>query len=192
MNKITLFVLSLLALVGGTATTAFAAESVDPTDGPSDVLGAIYRAFSGGHYAFAAALGVMLGVPLVKRWLGGTVPALHSQAGTAAIALVGSAAAAVVAGATSSGGAVSAHLVETALMVGVGAAGGLHVLEQLLVNPVLKKLEAKYSWLAPALNLVTWIWAPPPPADPAPAPAPQPAPAAPAPAPATPAAPAAK
>lgn len=202
MKKITLFVLGILALVGGLGGVAFAAETVDPTDGSSDLLGVIYRAFNGGHYAFAAAIGVMLAVPLVKRWLGGTpsapdgiLPQFHTPIGTAALALVGSAATAIVAGATASGGSVSAHLVETSLMVGVGAAGGLHVLEQLVVSPVLKPLEAKYKWLAPILNLVTWVWAKPDPtpAQDAPAADPTPAPAAPAPAPATPpAAPAAK
>lgn len=142
------------------SATAFAADAV--TDANSSILDLakpVFNAFSGGHYAYAAALGVVLLVALVKRYLGDKVKWLHSDAGGSAMALVASAATAMAAGLAAPGATVTMSLLKSALLVGVGAAGGYAVLKNLLIEPVLKPLAAKApAWAQPIFAIVFWIF----------------------------------
>jgi hypothetical protein len=137
---------------------ALAADAVDPQDGSLDVAKSIYDAFSGGHYAYAASLGVILGVALVKRYLGSKIAWLHSDLGGAATTLMGAAAAAMAAG-LAGGGPVSLGLLWSSVLVGVTAAGGYSVLKKLVIEPLIKPLQSMLpSWAQPILSVVLWIF----------------------------------
>lgn len=162
----TLKIWSLMALVGLLAFTgtSLAADAIEQTVTPAadgsllDLLKPVYSAFSGGHYAYAGALVVILLVALTKRYLG-KIAWLHSDAGGSTLALVLSTATAMAAGLATPGAAVTWALMKTALLVGVGAAGGFAMIKNLIVEPFLVPLMAKApAWLQPILGLVTWIF----------------------------------
>ncbi len=119
----------------------------------------VYSAFAGGHYAYAGALLVILLVALSKRYLGGTLPWLHSDIGGSTMALLLSGATACAAGLATPGAHLTFGLLKTALLVGAGAAGGFAVIKNLLIEPLLKPLEAKApAWAKPIFALVLWIF----------------------------------
>jgi hypothetical protein len=149
-----------LALIGllAFAGTALAANTIDPADGSLDVAKSIYNALTGGHYAYAGALLVILLVALTKRYLGPKIVWLHSDAGGATLALLASGATALAAS-LAGGGPVTLGMVKTSALVGVGAAGGYATIKALVVEPLLKPLEAwAPPWMAPAFSLVSWIF----------------------------------
>ncbi len=151
---VSLALIGLLAFAG----TAFAANTVDPADGSLDVAKSIYNALTGGHYAYAGALLVILVVALVKRYLGPKIVWLHSDAGGATLALLASGATALAAS-LAGGGPVTLGMVKTSALVGIGAAGGYATIKALVVEPLLKPLEAwAPPWMAPAFALVGWIF----------------------------------
>lgn len=176
------------------AGTAAAADAVVPSDGTwLDLAQPVLQAFSGGHYAYCAALAVILMVALLKRYgLPGDVASqewLHSDLGGSLLALVASTATACAAGLATPGAHITLALLKSALLVGVGAAGGFAALKNLVIEPLLKPAQAwldkRVPLLAKPLALVMWIFdhgdvtpsdAPPTP-QPAPQPAPSPAPA---------------
>lgn len=156
--------LGLIGLLAFSAT-AFAADTIAPPNASiMDLAKPVFNAFSGGHYAYAAALGVILLVAVLKkasaRYLPSTVVnALHSDAGGSALALAGATATAMAAGLAAPGAVVTFGLLKTALLVGVGAAGGYAVLKNLVIEPVLKPLASKApAWAQPIFTLVFWIF----------------------------------
>lgn len=147
------------------SATAFAANAVaSPDTSILDLARPVFNAFSGGHYAYAAALGIILLVAVLKkasaRYLGDkVVKALHSDAGGSALALAGAAATAMSAGLAAPGATVTFSLLKSALLVGVGAAGGYAVLKNLVIEPILKPLASKApAWAQPIFTLVFWIF----------------------------------
>lgn len=188
--------LMLLAFLLSFTGAAFAADSVTPSDGTLlDLAQPIYAAFAGGHYALCACLAVVVLVGVLKRYspLGPKATAwLHSDMGGVLAALVTSTATACAAALAAPGAHLTLGLLETALLIGVGAAGGYAALKNVVVEPILLKIQARMpAQLQWVLGSVLWIFdhgdvipsdAPPAPAQPAPAPtpAPQPAPEAPA------------
>jgi hypothetical protein len=137
--------LGLIALLGFGATHhawAFAAGTA-PTDSSSllDLLKPVFDAFAGGHYAYAAAVGVIAGVSLLKRYAGsGKFGAfVHSDKGGALTALLLADAGAMASGLAAPGAHVTFALLKSAALVGVGAAGGFAILKNLFVDPILKK-----------------------------------------------------
>lgn len=156
----TMIVLTTVGLVSFSAT-AFAADAVTPADSTSllDLLKPVYEAFSGGHYAYAAALGVVVLVALVKRYLAPKFPWLNSDAGGSAMALLAAFGTALASALAAPGATVSLAVLESALLVGVGAAGGYAVIKNLIIDPILVPLEAKApNWAKPILALVLWIF----------------------------------
>jgi hypothetical protein len=137
---------------------AFAADAIDPADGSLDIAKAVYNAFAGHHYAYAGALGLILGVALVKRYLGSRIAWLHSDTGGSAMALLASFGAALAAS-LANGGPATWDLLKSAFLVGVGAAGGYAVLKNLLITPILKPLAAKAPlWMQPLFAMIFWIF----------------------------------
>ncbi len=151
-----LAVVSLLAFTG----TALAAEAATGTDGSwLDALRPLYDAMAGGHYAYAAALTIIVMVALVKRYLGDKWTWLHSDAGGSAMALTAAAATAAATSLAAPGATLTLDVMKSALLVGVGAAGGYAVLKNLIVEPILIPLQAKApAWAKPILQMVIWIF----------------------------------
>ncbi len=163
LSKIPTYVsLIFISLLVFTAT-GFAADAVLDATAPQssllDLLKPVYNAFAGGHYAYAAALAVIVMVALVKRYLGGSIPWLHTDLGGSAMALIASSATAVSAGLAAPGAVVSFGLMKTALLVGIGAAGGFAMIKNLIIEPLLKPLEAKApAWMRPIFGMIGWIF----------------------------------
>jgi hypothetical protein len=157
--KFRLLPLAILTFLAAFFGTAYAAEAtVDPNAGSLDIAKSIYEAFTGHHYAYAGALGLMLGIALVKRYLGPKISWLHSDVGGTSLALGGAFATALVA-ALAGGGSVTLDMLKTSLLVGIGAAGGYAVLKKLIVEPLLKPLAAKApAWAQPIFSLIFWIF----------------------------------
>ena len=160
INRFPLVLLLVFTGVFAFGATAFAAgQVVDTNSSILDLAKPVYEAFSGGHYAYAAALLVVLIVALVKRYLGDRIKWLHSDAGGSSMALVAAMATAFAAGLAAPGAHVTWGLAKTALLVGIGAAGGFAVLKNLLVEPILQPLQKKLpAWAQPILSLVLWIF----------------------------------
>jgi hypothetical protein len=158
MRNLKIWILGSLAFLLFFGGAAFAADTISPDTSSLDIAKAIYDAFAGGHYAYMAAMAVILLVAFVKRYLGDKITWLHSNAAGTLMALIGATATALVAAASASGGVVSFALLKSALLVGVGAAGGYAVLKALLVDPILVPLLSKYSWGAPILAVINFVF----------------------------------
>lgn len=120
-----------------------------------DLLRPVYEALTSGQYALTTALGLIAAVALAKRYLGTTVPWLHSDAGGSLLVLVGSGAAAAATGLVAPGTHVTLALIKNALMAGVLAAGGYAMIKNLIVLPLLPYLPA---WLRTALTPLLWVF----------------------------------
>lgn len=163
-SKLPLFLgLGLIVLVGFGATHRVLAAGLDaagapPSDSTSllELLKPVYNAFAGGHYAYAAALGVIAGVALLKRYAGsGKFGAfVHGDFGGSLSALLMAAAGASAAALAAPGAHVTLALLKSALLVGIGAAGGYAMLKNLIIEPLLKRYGSKLpSWMQPLVAL---------------------------------------
>ena len=152
----------LLAFSGAAFAQAAATQATDTTswlDILQTALRPVYDAFSGGHYAYAAALLVIALVALAKRYLAPKYPILTTNAGGAAMALTAATATAMATALAVPDAAVSLDLVKSALLVGVGAAGGYAMIKALVIDPLIKPLAAKAPlWMQPLFSLVLWIF----------------------------------
>lgn len=156
--KLPLWLIGIFVILVASSGIALAANAVDPSDGSLDVAKSVYNALTGGHYAYAGALLVILVVALVKRYLGPKITWLHSDAGGATLALAGATATATAAG-LAGGGPMTFALVKTSLLVGVGAAGGYAMIKSLIIEPLLKPLQSKLpAWAQPVFSMVLWIF----------------------------------
>lgn len=154
-----LVVLGFIAIVAFGATSFAAGTATTATDSTSllDLLKPVFDAFNGGHYAFAAALLVVALVAVVKRYFSG-VKFVHSDAGGALLALITAAAAASATALAAPGATFSLGLLKSALLIGVGAAGGYTVLKDLFVDPILVPFLSKRSWGAPVLLVINFVF----------------------------------
>lgn len=164
LKNIQIWLLGAAAILLGYGGIAAAANSVDPQDGSLDLAKVIYDAFAGGHYAYAACVGVILAVALTKkagaRYLGQKASDwLHGDVGGSLLTLIGSAATAMAAGGLAGGGPVTWALLKSSVLVGIGAAGGYTVIKKLIIEPLLKPLEAKLpAWAQPILTAALWLF----------------------------------
>lgn len=148
-------VATLLALVGFTAT-AHAAAAVDPSAGtPPDVLAAIYQALTGGHYAYVAALAIVAAVALVRKYGGSRWPALHTDLGSAALAVCGAFGASLSA-ALAGGGKLSVGMITGAGGVAFVALGGYAAANALYKKYVLPLKAKAPSWVQPLFTVVAY------------------------------------
>jgi len=146
----------LVAFVG----TGMAASAATPSDGTSvlDLLKPVYDAFAHGQKLYAGMLALVALVALAKRYLAPRVPFLQSDAGGAAMALLGSFGAAM-ATSLASGVGVSFAMVKTALWIAVGAAGGYSLIKKLVVEPLLRPLAKKApAWMQPLFYVLFWAF----------------------------------
>lgn len=162
---VSLAFIGLLSFAGFALAAGAAAPST--TDGSLlDLAKPVYDAFMGGHYAYGAALLVVLMVALAKKYLGDKIPWLHSDAGGSLLALLAAMSAAVAAGLATPGASITLALLKSSLLVGIGAAGGYAMLKNLIIEPLLKPLAAKApAWMQPLFQLIFWIFDKPSPTE---------------------------
>lgn len=148
-----LAILTILLLLGFTAT-AHAAAAVDPAIGTApDIIGAIHSALAGGHYAYVAAMALVGVVALARKYGGARWPALHTDLGSALLACAGAFGTALSASLVSGAG-LNWGIVTGAGTVAFGALGGYAAVNALIVKPYLVPLAAKApSWMQPLLQL---------------------------------------
>lgn len=130
---------------------SLAANAVDPIDGSLDAAKAVYDAFAGGHWALGAALSLVVGVALMRKYLGSSWQWLHTDAGSAATVLAGSFGASL-ASSLAGGGPLTLSLAWSAACIAFAAAGGYAMLKKLVVIPLAPKLPA---WLQ---KPVLWLF----------------------------------
>lgn len=152
-----------LAVAWFTATSyALAAVAGDPTPAtdPSiwDLLKPIYNAFQSHQYGLMVPLVVVVIVASARRWLGDKWAFLHTDAGGSLLVLAGAAATASIPALSVPGAHWSFDLLKTSLLVGLTAAGGYAALKNLIVDPFLKPLAAKYPAWSPIFDLIFWVF----------------------------------
>ena len=146
MKKIYLLLTATVLLLLSFTGISLAAAAVDPVDdSPVDVAKSIYQAFTGGHYAYAAAIALVVAVALTRKYLGARVPWLHSDQGSASLVLIGSFGTALVAS-LAGGGPLTIGMAEAAGMIAFVSAGSYGALNSLVIKPLAPKLPA---WMQP-------------------------------------------
>lgn len=152
-----LFGFAIAACGGSLLSSAIAGDAVAAPDGPGlvDLLTPVYQAFAGHHPALGLMLLIVVAVAALKHYLGDQVPFLHSDAGGSLLALVTASASAAAVALAVPGAVVSLDLLESALLVGVSAAGGYAMIKNILIDPLLPKLPL---WAQTLLAPVLWIF----------------------------------
>lgn len=156
--SVVLVAIALLSYkVGHAATAELTLAAGLPTDDASllDLLRPVYEALTAGQYALTTALALIALTALAKRYLGGALPWLHTDAGGSLLVLVGAGATAAAAGLLAPGTHVTLGLLKNALFAGVTAAGGYAMIKNLIITPVLPLLP---SWLRTVLTPLLWIF----------------------------------
>jgi hypothetical protein len=144
-NYIGAFLLFMVLSFVGTSV-ALAQSNEELFDLAKPVLDALLA----GHYMHAAALGLVLGVALVRRFGSKRWPILASRKAAPFLVLIGSFGAAM-ATSLAAGAAISLSMVWIALKVAVAAAGGYSLLKPLLSKvPFIGRLFDGESRLASA------------------------------------------
>lgn len=153
MNKIYLILVSVLVSLGLFTATSHAATALDPISGDGPGLAAakaVYEAISGGHYAYAVALALVVAAALIRKYGGARFPIFHTDAGSFLLVIGGSFGTALAAALTG-GGALTLHLALMAGVVAFSAAGGYSAVKALLLPQLAKILPqnvmAIISWL---------------------------------------------
>lgn len=150
----------LLALMGITTATAFAAGATLPEDGSwLDFVKLVWDAFSKGQHLYAGSIALFAAVVLAKRYAPGKVGEwLHTDVGGAATTLLMSFAAAM-ASSLADGAGITWAMTKAATLIAIGAAGGYSLIKKLIVEPLLKPLAAKApKWMQPVFALVFWFF----------------------------------
>jgi hypothetical protein len=151
LKKLQLGALGVIGFLLGFGGISAAANAIDPQDGSTDLAKGIYDAFAGGHKAYAAALALVLGTALVRKYLGGRIPALHTDAGATLLVLAGSYGSALAA-TLAAGGPLTLHMATTAGAIAFAAAGGYAAVKRLVIDPLAPHLPA---W---ARGPVLWLF----------------------------------
>ena len=146
MNYLTILIFMLLSFVG--TSVAFA-----QSEGLAELAKPVLDAVLSGQYVYAAALALVLGVALLRRYGGSRWPLLASRKAAPFLVLVGSLAAALATG-ISAGSTLTATTLWAAVKVAVSAAGGYS-----LLKAVLKPLEDRApAWLSPVFVVAGLIF----------------------------------
>lgn len=122
-----------------------------------DLARPVFDAVMSGHYAYAAALALVLAVALARRYGAKQWPWLAGDVGGTLLVLVGSFGGAA-ATALTGGAAVSLGLVWTSIQVAAGASGGYTMIKRLVI-PTLAKLVSKLPPLfQKPFKLILWMF----------------------------------
>lgn len=162
-SRLTVLLAAAIALVATFAGVSFAAGAAEPADGSLlDYLQPIYDAFKSGNKPYAAALTVVLGLALLKRYgdkLGARFSAfIKGDVGGALLALAMSFAGAVAVALHS--GAFAMSVLWAAGGVAVTAAGGYTLIKKLIMDPLFASAWYKTApaWAKAAIGVVGWIF----------------------------------
>jgi len=131
--------------------TAAAFAAADPED-LSAIAKAIYEGATSGQYAFAAAMGVVLLVALLRRYGGSRWPILSHKLVAPALVLV-AAFGGAVASALGAGAPVNAGTLWAALKIAALSAGGYA-----LLKPYIGLLGSKFPWAQPLLAILSMVF----------------------------------
>lgn len=152
---------TVLTFLGVFTATAHAAAAVDPGPDPTslwDLMRPIYEAFASGHFLWAGAVALTVGVALTKRYLVPSTPFLRTEAGSAVLVLLGSLGATL---ASSLAGGVVFHwaMLSTALKIAFLSAGGFSAVKHLVIEPY-KNWIANLGpeWMHRPMALVLWAF----------------------------------
>lgn len=151
MKKITTYLSAaffmILSFVG--ASVALAQTDADLAALAKPVLAAVL----GGDYMYGAALGLVLGVALLRRFGGAKYPWLASKDLAPYLVLLGSFGAAL-ATSLSAGAAITGGMAWGAIRIAIAASGSYAMLK-----PALKWLEKKApAWMSPLFALTGWVF----------------------------------
>lgn len=154
------FVSGLVATLLGFTAVAHAANMMDPADGSLDVARALYGALTGGHYAWAGALALVGGVALLRKYGGTRWAALHTDLGSALLALGGAFGTSMAAG-LAGGGAVTWPMLGAAGVTAFAAMGGYAAFKKIAIEPYLipwSQSPKTPAWLKWALlSVIYWF-----------------------------------
>lgn len=149
--------LGLVALLGFSTTAVAAQAAAGEEASLLELARPVYEAFASGRIDLGLMLAVVLVVALLTRYA--PWDWIRSDAGGAALVLVGSSATAIAAGIATPEATITAALVWAGVKFGVVAAGGYAVVKKLVIDPVLRPLAARApAWLQPVFALVFWIF----------------------------------
>lgn len=154
MNLIMLFAM----LFVGYSSTAIAQSAATDADFQRELLHVLREAVAG-HYAYAAALTLVVLVALARKqaarweWLG-------SDQGGALLVLLGAFGGAVVAAASGTR-EVTWMLARDAAIVAFSASGGYSLLKRLLVTPYVVPLAARQDLLGSVARVIVWAFTAP-------------------------------
>ena len=149
------------------SATAFAAGAASPQDGNLlDSAKTIWEAATGHHWWLAASLALVGAVAAFKKYAPTRAREWsHTDVGASVLLLIGSFGGALATGLAAAGtDAISLSLVEGALKVAFGAAGGYALIKNLLVDPLLKSKwyqDKAPAWLRAILDIGTWAFTKP-------------------------------
>ncbi len=157
--------LALVALITFTAT-AFAAGAASGDDGSLlDLLRPVFDAITHGQYYLGAALALVFLCTLARRYGAKRFPFLATDAGSAALVLVGAFGGALATGLAAVGtNALTFALALAAGKVALAAAGGYSLIKKLVVDPLLASqwyANRAPAWLKAILAVVLWAFTKP-------------------------------
>lgn len=140
--------------------TAFAATAATGDEGSViDLARPVYDAFVNHHPALGATLLVVLLVALVKRYAPGKAGTfVHNDLGGSLLALIGGGALAMSIPLAVPGATWSWGLLKGGFEAGLLAAGGYAALKNLVVEPLLKPLAARFPALSWLFDLIFWMF----------------------------------
>lgn len=138
-------------------TVAHAAGAVEPAHG--SLLTPVFDAFAHGNYLYAASLMLVALVALARRWGVTKWAWLATDAGGAAMVLVGSFGATMATHFADGNTPFTFASVWIAIRIAVGAAGGYTMIKHLFIAPYLQKLATKGPrWIHAPATLILWVF----------------------------------
>ena len=141
-----IFVFMVLSFFGVSAAMA-------QQEGLAELAKPVLDAVLSGSYAYAAALALVLGVALLRRYGGAKWPLLASKKAAPYLVLVGSFGAAL-ATSLSAGAGITLAMTWGALKVAAGAGYGYAVLK-----PIFMGLQKRApGWMSPVFDVVGWVF----------------------------------
>jgi hypothetical protein len=137
---------------------AHAAAAVEPVDGSLlDLFRPVYEAFLTGHYMYAGSVSLVFAVALARRY-GKNVAWMHTDAGAAVLALLGSFGAAMAAS-LAGGSGPTLEMAWRALTIAFGAAGSYAVVKATIIRPYLAHLANKGpAWVHAPAEWLLWVF----------------------------------
>lgn len=145
----------------GFVGSAFAAGVVSPDPDGSLLAfaGPILDSIKNGQGWIAAALALILASAAARRYLAPKFAFFGTAIGALLIVFTGSYGAAVLTGLAAAGTtSLTMSLAYAALKVAIVAAGGFAVLRPLLVDVIEPFVIARFPWISPLFDLVTWAF----------------------------------